>query len=80
MLLVSFNAHTCVGDQECFIPRATVAIVPGEKAAHKRLNPTAANLPPQALSLAAAVTAAAAVVSRARGPLSVFLVLSRATT
>jgi hypothetical protein len=37
-----------------------MAIVPGEKAAHKRLNPTAANLPP--LSLAAAVTA---VVSRA---------------
>jgi hypothetical protein len=24
-----------VGDQECFIPRATMAIVPGEKAAHK---------------------------------------------
>jgi hypothetical protein len=36
VLLVSFNAHTCVGDQECFIPRATMAIVPGEEA-HKRL-------------------------------------------
>ncbi len=59
MLLVSFNAHTRAGDQECFIPRATMAIVPGEKAAHKRLNPTAANLP--SLSLAVAVTAAAAV-------------------
>jgi hypothetical protein len=35
-------------------------IVPGEKAAHKWLNQTAANLPP--LSLAVAVTAAAAVV------------------
>ena len=43
MLLVSFNAQTCVGDQECFIPRATMASAPGEKAAHKRLNPTAAN-------------------------------------
>jgi hypothetical protein len=32
-----------VGDQECFIPRATMASAPGEKAAHKRLNPTAAN-------------------------------------
>ncbi len=38
MLLVSFNAHTCVGYQECFIPSATMAIVPGEIAAHKRLN------------------------------------------
>ncbi len=27
MQLVSFNAHTCVGYQECFIPRATMAIV-----------------------------------------------------
>jgi hypothetical protein len=65
VLLVSFDAHTCVGDQEsrCFIPRATMAIVPGEKAAHKRLNTAAANLPP--LSLAAAVTAAAAVVQQA---------------
>ncbi len=47
-----------VGDQECFIPRATMAIAPGEKAAHNRLNPTAANVP--RLSLVAAVTAAAA--------------------
>ncbi len=63
MLLVSFNdAHTRVGDQECFIPRATRAIAPGEKAALKRLNPTAANVP--RLSLVAAVTAAAAAVSR----------------
>ncbi len=54
-----------------------MAIVPGEKATHKRLNPTAANVPP--LSLEAAVTAAAAAVSRARG-VSVFLVLLRATT
>ncbi len=48
MLLVSFNAHTCVSDQEYFIPHATMAraIVPGKKAAHKRLNPTAANLKP----------------------------------
>ncbi len=46
VLLVSFNAHTCVVDQEYFIPRATMAIVPGEKAAHKRLNHTAANLEP----------------------------------
>ncbi len=37
VLLVSFNAHTCVGDQDWFIPRATMAIVPGEKAADKRL-------------------------------------------
>ncbi len=61
MLLVSFNAHTRVGDQECLIPRATMAIAPGEKAAHKRLNQTAANVP--RLSLVAAVTAAAAAVS-----------------
>ncbi len=40
-----------------------MAIVPGEKAAHKRLNPTAANLPP--LSLAAVATAAVAVVPQA---------------
>jgi hypothetical protein len=63
MLLVSFNAHTRLGDQECFIPRANMAIAPGEKAAHKRLNPTAANVP--GLALLAAVTAAAAAVSRA---------------
>ncbi len=65
MLLVSFNAHArvTVGAQECFIPRATMAIAPGEKAAHKRLNPTAANVP--RLSLVAAVTAAATAVSRA---------------
>ncbi len=41
MLLVSFNAHTCVGDQDWFIPRDTMAIVPGVQAgdqeAHKRL-------------------------------------------
>jgi hypothetical protein len=61
--LVSFNLHTRVSDQECFIPRATIAIAPGEKAAHKRLSPTAANVP--RLSLVAAVTAAAAAVSRA---------------
>jgi hypothetical protein len=52
-----------VGDQECFIPRATMAIVLGEKAAHTRLNPTAANLAP--LLLVAVVTAAAAVVLQA---------------
>jgi hypothetical protein len=63
VLLVSFNAHTRVGDQEYFIPRANMAIAPGEKAAHKRINPTAANVPH--LSLVAAVTAAAAAVSRA---------------
>ncbi len=62
MLLVSFNAYTLAGDQECFIPRATMTIAPGEKAAHKRLNPTAANVP--RLSLVAVVTAAAAAVSR----------------
>ncbi len=60
MLLVSFNVHTSVGDQECFIPHATMASVPGEKAAHKKLNLTAANLPP--LTLAAAVTVAVAAV------------------
>jgi hypothetical protein len=63
VLLVSFNVHTREGDQECFIPRATMAIAPGDKAAHKRLNPTAANVP--RLSLVAAVTAAAAAVSQA---------------
>ncbi len=63
MLLVSFNAHTRAGDQECFIPRAAMAIAPGEKAAHKRLNGTATNVP--RLSLVAAVTAAAVAVSRA---------------
>ncbi len=57
MLLVSLNAHTRVGDQECFIPRATMAVAPGEKAAHKRLNPTANNVPRH--SLVVAVTAAA---------------------
>jgi hypothetical protein len=80
-VLISFNELTCVGDQECFIPRATVAIVPGKKAAHKRLNPTAASLP--LLSLATAVTAAAAVVSpllRASFSSPRVLVLSRATT
>jgi hypothetical protein len=61
--MVSFNAHTRVGDQECVIPRAAMAIAPGEKAAHKRLNPTAANVP--RLSLVAAVKVAAVVVSRA---------------
>ena len=55
--------HTRVGDQECFIPHATMAIAPGEKAAHKKLNPTATNVP--RLLLVAAVTAAAAAVSRA---------------
>ncbi len=35
VLLVSFNMHTCVGDQEKFIPRTTMALVPGEKAATK---------------------------------------------
>ena len=63
MLLESFNAHTRVGESRVFIPRATMAIAPGDKAAHKRLNPTAANVP--RLSLVAAVTAAAAAVSRA---------------
>ncbi len=76
MLLVSFDAHTCVGDQECLIPRVTMAIVPGEKAVHKRLNPAADNLPPLSpLSLAAAVTAAEAVVPHAS-----FLFLLLATT
>jgi hypothetical protein len=45
----------CVGDQECFFSRATMAIVPGEKSVHKRLNQTAANLPPASVSLEAAV-------------------------
>jgi hypothetical protein len=62
VLLVSFNAHARVGDQECFIPRTTMAIALGEKAAHKRLNQTATNVP--RLSLVVAVTAAAAVVSQ----------------
>ncbi len=55
-------AHAC-GWSKVFIPRDTRAIAPGEKAAFKRLNPTAANVP--RLSLVAAVTAAAAAVSRA---------------
>jgi hypothetical protein len=37
VLLVSINAHTCVGDQDWFIPRATMAIVPLEKDDDKRL-------------------------------------------
>ncbi len=57
-----FNAHTRVGDQEYFIPRATMAIAPGEKAVYKRLNPTAADV--HCLQLVAAVTAAAAAASR----------------
>ncbi len=48
--------------------------LPGERAADRRLNPTAANLSP--LSLAAAVTEASAAVSRASFR---FVVLSRAT-
>jgi hypothetical protein len=44
-----------VGDQECIIPRATMAIVPGEKAAHKRLT---SSFPPQAALLFAAPHAA----------------------
>ncbi len=48
--------------------------LPGERAAHRRLNPTAANLSP--LSLAAAVTEAAAAVSWAS---FCFIVLSQAT-
>ncbi len=63
MLLVSFYAHTYVGDQECLIPNTTMATVPGEKAAHKRLKPSTADPPP--LLLAGAVTAAAAAVSLA---------------
>ncbi len=42
---VWFYAHKRVGDQECFILRATMAIAPGEKDAHRRLNPTVANVP-----------------------------------
>ncbi len=65
VLLVSFNAHTHVWlYKECFIPRATMEIVPGEKAATKGstlLRPTAANLSPLSLAVVA-VTAAAAVV------------------
>ena len=37
VLLVSCNAHTFVGDQQCFIARVTLAIVPGKKVVHKRL-------------------------------------------
>ncbi len=59
-----------MGDHECFIPRANMAIMPGEKAAYKGLNPAAANLSP--LLLAAATAAAAAVAS--------FRFLLRATT
>jgi hypothetical protein len=50
-----------------------MASAPGEKAADKRLNPTAANVP--RLSLVSAVTAAAAAVSRTS-----FLFWLRATT
>ncbi len=55
-----------------------MAIVPGEKAAHKRLDPTAANLPP--LSLAAAVTAAAAAVESRASFCFLSLVAGDATT
>jgi hypothetical protein len=45
VLLVSFNAHTAVGDQKCLIPRATMAIVPGKKVAHKRLTSSSSSPP-----------------------------------
>ncbi len=57
------QAQAYPGDQECFIPRATMAIALGEKAAHKKLKQTATNVP--RLSLVASVTAEAAAVSRA---------------
>ncbi len=63
MLLISFNAHTRVGEQGCFTPRTTIAQLRRGKGGHKRLNPTAANVP--RLYLVAAVTAVAAAVSRA---------------
>ncbi len=69
MLLVSFNAHTPVGDQACFIPRATMAIAPGKKAAQpdcsQRSPPVAGATVAAVAAAAAAVTAAAAAVSRA---------------
>ena len=37
VLLVSCNVHTFVSDQQCFIARSTLAIVPGGKVVHKRL-------------------------------------------
>ncbi len=40
----SLSMRTCVGDQECFISLTTMAIVPGEEAAHKRL--TSSSSPP----------------------------------
>jgi hypothetical protein len=40
----SMRTRVC-GWSRVFIPRATMPIVLGEKAAHKRLNPAAANLP-----------------------------------
>ncbi len=63
----SHSMRTRVWVIKCFIqvPRATMAIAsPGEKAANKRLNPTAANVP--RLSLVAAVTAAAAAAAVSR--------------
>ena len=47
----------------CCFSIAFMEILPGEEAAHERLNPTPSNLSP--LSLAAGVMAAAAAVSRA---------------
>ncbi len=52
----------------------TTEIVPGEKAAHKRLKPTAANLE------SSPSVAGGGGVCSGGGGLSVFLVLSRATT
>jgi hypothetical protein len=37
VLLDSCNAHTFVGGQERFIARTTLAIAPGEKVVHKRV-------------------------------------------
>ncbi len=78
VLLVSFNAHTCVDDQEYFIPLATMAIVPGRKAVHNRLSPTAANLEHSPLCRWWRLWLQRRLLCR--GSLSVFLVLLRAPT
>jgi hypothetical protein len=66
VLLVAFNVHVCVPvcDREYFIPCATMANVPGEKAAQQKAQPDCSQPPPLS-DLAAAVTAAVAEVSRA---------------
>ena len=41
MLLISIDLHTFVVDQECLIAHTTLAIMPGQKVANKRLTSSA---------------------------------------